>query len=313
MSNIKKSVRERILGSTNFYGEDISSTYKEDSLNTTNIKSFHYLEDGSVNFSILSTKKSTKKLDPGLYDINIEETRDGIKPILSLNKLKEKFNQDISYFFQDKINYIIKQFFNQDIKGKINNLGYNHKLGILLYGKAGTGKTSMFKKYFEQIIKEQNGIVFNVTDSWHFGKLWDFVQSIRIIQNNPIIVFIDEFDESFTKYDNEDILKTAMDGFSSIDNCLFMMATNYIDKIPKTIKDRKSRVKYCIEVKGIEDIEVIRKFLNDSFNKIELKIDFEEDLKKLKGKTLDEIKQYILDKIMDINPEIESNSSLGFK
>jgi len=291
-----------------FFDED-----EDDTQNTTNIKSFHYLEDGSIEFSILSTKKTTKKLTPGVYDICMEEEIGRAVVKLKLNKLKENFNQDISYFFQDKINHIIKQFFNPEIKSKINTLGYNHKLGILLYGKAGTGKTSMFKKYFTQIVEENNGIVFNVKDYWKFNKLWDFIQSIRIIQDNPIVIFMDEFETGFGKYEIEDDLKVIMDGFSSIDNSLFMMATNYIDKVPKTIKDRKSRVKYSIEVKGIEDEEMIRKFLTNSFELISMKVDFEGDIKKLKNKTLDELKQYVLDKVMDIDPDMSSPTSLGFK
>jgi hypothetical protein len=124
---------------------------------------------------------------------------------------------------------------------------------------------------------------------------------------------MDEFETSFDKYEIEDDLKVIMDGFSSIDNSLFMMATNYIDKVPKTIKDRKSRVKYSIEVKGIEDEEMIRKFLTNSFELISMKVDFEGDIKKLKNKTLDELKQYVLDKVMDIDPDMSSPTSLGFK
>jgi SpoVK/Ycf46/Vps4 family AAA+-type ATPase len=281
--------------------------------NTTNIKSFYYLEDGSISFSTLSTKKSTKKLEPAVYDISVEDTPKGLSVNLLLNKSKENFNNEISYFFQDKIDFIINQFFNKNIKDKVNLLGYNHKLGILLYGKAGTGKTSMFKKYFIDIVKKENGLVFNITNFWQFNHIWKFIQSIRDIQDNPIIIFMDEFESSFEIHNIEGELKTCMDGFSSIDNCLFMMATNYIDKIPKTIKDRKSRVKYSIEVKGIEDIEIIRKFLDDSFKKVEMKINFDEDIEKLKGKTLDDIKQYVLDKIMDIEPNIEYSSSIGFK
>jgi len=165
--------KENITQKLNFYMSKEKRTFQinkpiffdedeDDTPNTTNIKSFHYLEDGSIEFSILSTKKTTKKLTPGVYDICMEEENGRVVVKLKLNKLKENFNQDISYFFQDKINHIIKQFFNPEIKSKINTLGYNHKLGILLYGKAGTGKTSMFKKYFTQIVEENNGIIGNL-------------------------------------------------------------------------------------------------------------------------------------------------------
>lgn len=275
----------------------------EDS-NTTKYKSFHYMEDGGVDVSILSTIETHKKLKPGVYDIWSEETRNGIVAKIKINNSKETFNQEIAYAFQDKIGKIIDKFYTKEIKSKVNSLGYNHKLGILLHGKPGTGKTSMFKSYFERLIKTENAIVFNFIHLWQFRIMWEFIVSIRAIQNNPIIIFIDELDEGFKNYDIERDLKVSMDGFSSIDNSLFMFSTNYINKIPDSIKNRKSRVKYCIEVGGIKDVEVIKKFLDGCFKTVEVDHDYSNDLTKLTGLTIDELKQYVLDIIMDVEVEI---------
>ena len=103
-----------------------------------------------------------------------------------------------------------------------------------------------------------------------------------------------------------------MDGFDSIDNCLVLMSTNYIDKIPTTIKDRPSRVKYSIEVDGIQDEKLITHFLKQSFDKIDMKVDFEKEVSKMKGWTIDELKQWVLDKVMDIEPEEKVNNKMGF-
>lgn len=284
---------------------------REEINNTTKYKSFHYMEDGGVDVSILSTIETHKKLKPGIYDIWSEDTRGGVIAKIKVNNSKESFNQEIAFAFQDKIGFIINQFFKKELKGKINSLGYNHKLGILLHGKAGTGKTSMFKSYFEKLIKEEKAIVFNFINLWQFRVMWDFIVSIRAIQNNPIIIFIDELDEGFKNYDIERDLKIAMDGFSSIDNSLFMLSTNYINKIPDSIKNRKSRVKYSIEVTGIKDVEVIKKFLDGCFKTVDMKHDYSNDLNKLTGLTIDELKQYVLDVIMEVQVEI-TKSKLGY-
>ena len=287
--------------------------YQTDNANTTNLKSFHYLEDGSIEFSILETKYTTKKLNPAVYNLGVKRVSGEYAVDLSVGCDKELFSTDLGFFYEDKIKNIYSKFFLPEIKQKVKDLGYNHKLGILLYGKQGTGKTSLFKKYFNDAVINQNAIVFNVTAGGLVSFWWGFIQKVRKIQDNPIVVFIDEADKFFDKNDNyESSFKTFLDGSDSIDNCFFMLTTNYIDKIPETIKNRPSRIKYAIEVEGIQDEKLIIKFLQQSFDKIDMKIDFSNEVSKMKGWTIDELKQWVLDKVMDIEPEQKNKRKLGF-
>lgn len=285
--------------------------------NTTSLKSFHYLEDGSVSFSILETKYSTKKLDCGVYSLRTVGTNTGMEVKLSTSKDKELFTEDLGFYYEDKIANIYSKFFLPEIKQKVNTLGYNHKLGILLYGVQGTGKTTMFKKYFNDAVRNHNALVFDIKISHiPFGTqvMWAFIQDIRGVQDNPIIIFFDEFDEYFPDHlrGQEDVLKKILDGTDSVDNTMFFMTTNYIDRIPETIKDRPSRVKYSIKVEGIQDEKLITQFLKQSFEKINMEVDFKEEVSKMKGWTIDELKQWVLDKVMDIKVTEKVTKKLGF-
>ncbi len=285
--------------------------------NTTSLKSFHYLEDGSVEFSILETKYSTKKLDCGVYSLGAVETNSGWKIQLSTSKDKELFTEDLGFYYEDKIANIYSKFFLPEIKEKVNTLGYNHKLGILLYGIQGTGKTTMFKKYFNDAVKNHNALVFDIKINHQSSGtqfIWDFIQDIRGVQDNPIIIFFDEFDEYFPEHQRgqEDILKKILDGTDSVDNTMFFMTTNYIDRIPETIKDRPSRIKYSIKVEGIQDEKLIIKFLKQSFDKINMEVDFKDEVSKMKGWTINELKQWVLDKVMDIKVTEKVTKKLGF-
>jgi SpoVK/Ycf46/Vps4 family AAA+-type ATPase len=283
--------------------------------NTTNIKSFHYLENDSIDFSILETKYTTKKLEPKVYNLGVKVLNGDYVPDLSVCLDKEQFNDDLGFYYEDKIKNIYEKFFTKEIRIKVKKLGYNHKLGIILYGKQGTGKTSMFKKYFNEAVKNKNAIVFNITATNNVMVWWSLIVSIRKIQKNPIIIFLDEYDEFFNQSRNsyETEFKRILDGTDSIDNSLFFMTTNYINKIPKTIKERPSRVKYSIEVKGLEDENLITRFLNQSLEKVDMKYDFSSEISKMKGWTIDELKQWVLDKVMDIEPNNETPSRVGFK
>jgi len=298
---------------TNKYIVQRAISENESSKNTTSIKSFHYLENGEVDFSILETKYSTKSLEEGVYKLSATVKNNQWVADLSVSNDREIFSDDLDFYYEDKIRNIYSKFFLPEIKEKVNKLGYNHKAGILLYGKQGTGKTSMFKKYFNDSVVKHKALVFDVKITEATGTWWKFLQDIRSIQDNPIIVFLDEFEEYFEgQYRQETEIKRMLDGTESIDNCLFFMTTNYIDKVPETVKDRPSRVKYKIEVSGIQDEKLISQFLKQSFDKIEVVVDFEKEVPKMKGWTIDELKQWVLDKVMDIEPEQKETKKLGF-
>lgn len=118
--------------------------------------------------------------------------------------------------------------------------------------------------------------------------------------------------KEFTK-ENEGQVKTFMDGAESLDNTIFFGMTNYIDKIPSSIKNRPSRFKYCIEIEGIQSEKEIKIILDKMIGDIyedEVIIKFSTDLK---GNTLDQIKQFCIDKIMDISSTPITKKKIGFK
>ena len=75
--------------------------------NTTSLKSFHYLENGEVNFSILETKYSTKKLDAGIYKLSTSLKNGVVLPSLAVSNDRELFDDDLGFYYEDKIKNII--------------------------------------------------------------------------------------------------------------------------------------------------------------------------------------------------------------
>jgi chromosomal replication initiation ATPase DnaA len=222
--------------------------------NTSDFKSFHYLENGEVSFSILDTIKTEQKLDSGVYTLEYLPYPE-MRVKLDVSTDNESI-KTYSFPDKDKLDNLFESFFNKNVIEKVKDLGFYHKVGVLLYGKEGTGKSTIIKSYAYNVLEKHNGLVFYFTSNQYVNKCWDFIKKIRAIQDNPIVVVFEEMDMYVQKTSEvpEGYLKTILDGNNSIDNCIILGATNYIDTIPKAIKDRPSRFKYVLNIEGIHSV-----------------------------------------------------------
>jgi SpoVK/Ycf46/Vps4 family AAA+-type ATPase len=280
--------------------------------NTSDLKSFHYLENGEVSFSILDTVKTEQKLDSGVYTLEYlpyPEMR--VKLDVSTDRETIKI-----YTFpdKDKLDNLFDSFFNKNVIQKVKDLGFYHKVGVLLYGKEGTGKSTILKSYAYKVLENHNGLVFYFTSNQYVNKCWEFIKKIRAIQDNPIVVIFEEMDMYVQKTSEvpEGYLKTILDGNNSIDNCIILGATNYIDTIPNAIKDRPSRFKYVLNIEGIHSEEEILDILTPMISDICEKAEIKEYAYMLKGETLDSIKQFAMDKIMCLQSYSKNKKTMGF-
>lgn len=270
---------------------------------TNDLKSFHYLENGEVATSTLSTIKSQNFVDSGQYTIDVQNS----------------YPEDIIQFFKldtvETIEYtdspehvilepVFQKFFNKTVRKKMKDIGICHKLGVLLYGKEGTGKTSTIKYYCNRLIKEQGAIVITIlrTDE-KFIKAFNLVKMIRGVQDNPIILVLEELEQYLDK--NLGIIKIIADGILSIDNSIIFATSNEIARIPEALKKRKSRFKYALEVDGIDDVGTINDICCNLIGDMKTKEEIKTLSKSLKGSTLDDVKQKCIDIIMNVDTYVK--------
>lgn len=149
-----------------------------------------------------------------------------------------------------------KNFFSQSVKEKYAHLGITHKTAFMLYGKPGTGKTVTAQIIMKEMCRLYNAyaLVFDSdTPPQHVVKAVHEIAQF----GKPIVVFIDECENTFNKY--EDDWLTFLDGHLSASNIMLLCCTNYPKRLsPRML--RPSRIEHHIPVRLMEET-VARQYL----------------------------------------------------
>lgn len=269
------------------------------------IRSFTYLESNKVKYDEEPVSSVSSKLNPGLYIIEYIEY-----PVYDVQITQHNIiNRDgFDYPKSNFVNDIVESFLDQEKTDLLNSCGMYNRFGVMLYGSPGCGKSTIINNISSKVI-DNGGLIFIIKNTDNsISHCWDFVKKIRQIQDNRICILFDEFDEYMKE---ESFIKHIMDGQYSIDNCLFLMSTNYIDNIPASIKERPSRCKYSIKIEGVQDENIIFNIIKNTLNNMS-EVEIRSACKKLKGESLDVIKQYCFDEILGLS-KYQKNDSIGFK
>lgn len=273
----------------------------------------HY-SDGKVSIHSSEAKKVGTEFSPGFYSAVTDNENLSIYEE-SLEELHNPYRTPEN----NAIMAVVEGFFADGVYEKITSLGFIHKLGILLHGGQGTGKTSIMNFIAQKLIDEKGAIAFFCSNHNQLQSAIVLAASIREIQKNPIVFIGDEFEQY--AQEGESMMKNFLDGNKSIPNTLFLAATNYITKVPDTLKKRSSRFKLVIEIPGITDKKLMRRVLKGISSKITPALFTKEEIndivKDMKATTMDDLKHICLNKATNyyVPKEYATNvkSGIGFK
>jgi hypothetical protein len=206
-------------------------------------------DDGTiVPFSSDDEKPKYEHIPPGIYKLgSIATSLFSIQPKYTPIKSKDKLIQFKTGIINDVI-VKARQFFDEKTAKAYAELDVCHKMGIILHGKPGTGKSCTSVLIMQELVEKHNAICVDATGIG-FQFILNAIKKIRKISENPIVLFIDEFDNAVVT--EEYYYLPFLDGNDSINNLLLIGCTNYIDKIPDRIKHRKSRVKHLFEINAL--------------------------------------------------------------
>lgn len=144
-------------------------------------------------------------------------------------------------------------------KEYFTRLGLNHKIGILLYGDPGTGKTTFAKVLATKF--ELDIVKFSLNDLSKMVKnsdFWEFMKNSVVVLED-IDCLVSKRDDSVSTADKENFqaLLQLLDGINHCENTIFVATTNYIDRLDSAlIRDGRFDIK--IEMKNFDRNEAIK-------------------------------------------------------
>lgn len=241
-------------------------------------------------------------LEKGFYEFTCIKTPMGDVEILEKKELN--IPKSAKAYAEKVINIPeLKQYFSKKSVELHKALGIRHKTGYLFEGIQGSGKTTTIQAMCEILIDLIDARVFVVSGYYSYAKVHKIIERMRAADKTSwtAILLWDECERDMRDYEIE--IKGYLDGINSLTNCLTLCSTNYIDRIPDTIKKRKGRFKDVISLNEIEHQDIVNMLL-EGFNEASGGLIGNADMYQMgeKGlnKTIDDIKQIYVNRCMQV-------------
>jgi SpoVK/Ycf46/Vps4 family AAA+-type ATPase len=154
--------------------------------------------------------------------------------------VKQKVETDDLLRFPDSDSDAILAEFDQfwTLEDKFRERGFLMKRGYLLWGPAGSGKTSTLQLMAKRLIEEQKGVVL-LLDHPHLAAAC-FQMLRKIEPRRPLIAVLEDMDALVRKYGENEYL-ALLDGEAQVDRVTYIATTNYPEYLDARFVDRPSR------------------------------------------------------------------------
>lgn len=252
---------------------------------------------GIILYPSEAIEQQWETLAPGIYQVS---EQGGPFRILTFENVEIK--DDLIKFEGGVVKEILEKtthFFSERTTTAYKEMGMVQKMSMVLFGPPGTGKTCSALLVMREMVTKYNALCLDFT-----GRNLPFIATtidrMRAVQDNPIVVFCDEVEHNLNA--DVDGWATFLDGTISPNNFVFLGCTNYLNKIPKKLRERRSRIKYTIEVKSLP-LQVYTEYLIGKLGKAPKRIVTQfAYLAEDAGLTIDELKHAVIDYRIDGTP-----------
>ena len=201
-----------------------------------------------------------KLMSPGVYIITKDNNDDQPvffkkdvatdEPVMNLGSLPSQIIGEV------------KDFWTRHQAFKDN--GFLHRRGFMLYGKQGTGKSSIVQQVMADTVKS-GGVVFLCGNPYFFSAGLKVFRQVE--PDRQVVCVFEDIDAIIKKYGEDEIL-AILDGANQIDRVLNIATTNYPELLDKRIVSRPRRFDRVYKI-GEPDDSIRTKYLKHKLPKSE--------------------------------------------
>jgi SpoVK/Ycf46/Vps4 family AAA+-type ATPase len=202
-----------------------------------------------------------------------------------------------------RIQNYLDDFTTEEMYSARKSLKGLHKIGLMLTGDPGTGKTFLAGQLAQKLVDEKGAIALLTNEFWKYD-LSKLVDAVR--ENEPdrmIVVVMDEFEKCSNHQLQDSELLSFLDGSGSRDNIVILALVNSTNNMKDFLLNRPGRFEqiYNFDEKDDEVLIALAKSITPA--EFKERIDFDQVISKLvevKKRTVDCIKIAIRDAIAEI-------------
>lgn len=189
----------------------------------------------------LACSPTIPTLQPGLYQIASYNHQ----PIFVLMDLKADHLFQIPDTVSDDLLQEIQDFWAS--KEIFDRFGFLHRRGYLLYGPAGSGKSSTVQQIIRHVISLE-GVAFQCQSPHLFSRGLSIFRQVE--PERPVVCVFEDIDaiaRPHREFGEEDLL-TLLDGENQIDYVLSIATTNYPELLDRRIVSRPRRFDRLVRI-----------------------------------------------------------------
>lgn len=249
-----------------------------------------------------------KTLENKLFEVEKVETMFGSYYNFNENNAYDKGKVAKAGVFKELHEYV-EDYFSDAGKEVREAMALPNRLGMLLTGEPGTGKTFLGGQLAKYLREHENAIGITTTKPFDID-LGKVVDMARKGDNDRLVVMIwDEFEKNYNAIHNRDKdrklneLLAFLDGVDSRDNLVIIATCNNLSMFPNTLLDRPGRFEKVSEFKITDDVvlrTLIEAMLPEKYvDKVDAKLLFLA-AKKMDNVSVDKIKSLVRDSLVNM-------------